>query len=738
MVEEGSDQTSSLGGREEEKDIFSETNLLSGTLNTLLEDESQDDEDLKENWFQTVDDETGRTYYVNRQTRISSWTKPVCFKPDEEIPRIPQRLRWSTLAENPEVWRSQVDTKTGKTYYFNKDTREVSWVKPKGFKNNRHSRGLSGELKQSQAINDHEYKDNQTPNTVEKVTDGEDTMRRKRAETTAIRFLVESDDDEGDVEWTSEHSKSDGEDLVVSDDVEDNAEDDDGGPENNEFIHFTFAQHRKGFWNRYLHRGAAQDEKHLLTFKKSVIKKAILKRNRRFDAEATQFFKNLMGYMGDLNKTSKATEFHAQKLVTKGLTAPDSLKDEIFLQICKQVNGHPVLDNCIKGWEMMSIVLGCFCPSRKMEGFLRDFINRNINDPKINDTIRMHAQKSIERMNMTFKMGQRANAPSVEEIRQDREGKPVTLKIHCFDGIIVDQEVDVFTTVKTVRKRVLKSRGIKYKRLFNLFQEKATGEVDIFDDKARILDIYAKWEESARSGDKKTKELYRFILKAELVVKSTDRKLKHDIVSFDLVYHQAVHDITRGVYPSDSAVLPTLAALYFYISDGKFDGAKHTEENLNKRIEEFLPESQLSEMKGGKEAKIRRAEFVQKVITKYASIGDIQPIKVKKQFICIAEKWDLYGAVFIEVEQKQLRGYPKEILVAINIDGIRLVHPKTLGILDSFPYSELMFWDNSDEKFVLVLGNRIKQRKLFLSTQKGAFMNHSVAQYVALVKKYAE
>mgnify|MGYP001099448405 CR=1 FL=1 len=53
-----------------------------------------------------------------------------------------------------------------------------------------------------------------------------------------------------------------------------------------------FAKHRHGLFNRIFRIGDGFDESKLLSFKKSLIKKALLKMNRDLDAEAVQAFKS--------------------------------------------------------------------------------------------------------------------------------------------------------------------------------------------------------------------------------------------------------------------------------------------------------------------------------------------------------------------------------------------------------------------------------------------------------------
>jgi len=74
-------------------------------------------------WKSTKDERTGRTYYWNTVTREVSWTKPKggsTTKPKQPSLIQQQGLEWSTAK----------DSKTGRLYYWNVRTREVTWKKP--------------------------------------------------------------------------------------------------------------------------------------------------------------------------------------------------------------------------------------------------------------------------------------------------------------------------------------------------------------------------------------------------------------------------------------------------------------------------------------------------------------------------------------------------------------------------------------------------------------------------------
>ena len=68
-----------------------------------------------EKWKEVVDSNTGRTYYFNEDTLEVSWQKPGA----------------STSNEEDDPWLEVTDPKSGRTYFYNTKTKETAWSKPK-------------------------------------------------------------------------------------------------------------------------------------------------------------------------------------------------------------------------------------------------------------------------------------------------------------------------------------------------------------------------------------------------------------------------------------------------------------------------------------------------------------------------------------------------------------------------------------------------------------------------------
>merc|ERR1712063_14816 len=91
-------------------------------------------------------------------------------------------------------------------------------------------------------------------------------------------------------------------------------------------------------------------------------------------------FKNIMGFMGD--RVMSFPNMLAREVLEKGIQEPD-LRDEIYVQIIKQVTNNPNPSSTEKGWKVMNMSLNCFPPSREFENYLEIYF-RNRDDAEGN------------------------------------------------------------------------------------------------------------------------------------------------------------------------------------------------------------------------------------------------------------------------------------------------------------------------------------------------------------------
>ena len=63
------------------------------------------------------------------------------------------------------------------------------------------------------------------------------------------------------------------------------------------------------------------------------------------------------------------------------------------------------------------------------------------------------------------------------------------------------------------------------------------------------------------------------------------------------------------------------------------------------------------------------------------------------------------------------------------------MHPEKRTVLENYAYTDIVTWGHSDEKFIVVVGNIVQQRKLIFKTADGKAMNHLIRSYVQLKVK---
>mmetsp|Transcript_10110 Transcript_10110/g.17791 ORF Transcript_10110/g.17791 Transcript_10110/m.17791 type:complete len:1254 (+) Transcript_10110:191-3952(+) len=90
-----------------------------------------------------------------------------------------------------------------------------------------------------------------------------------------------------------------------------------------------------------------------------------------------QASKWLRMYMTDMKSGKITPEDAAVEFLNFGYTGDDNVKDELYLQILKQLTGNPNPESEMKGYEMLLMVMSIFAPSEELERFTIQFLRAN-------------------------------------------------------------------------------------------------------------------------------------------------------------------------------------------------------------------------------------------------------------------------------------------------------------------------------------------------------------------------
>ncbi|RCH79259.1 hypothetical protein CU098_003225, partial [Rhizopus stolonifer] len=173
------------------------------------------------------------------------------------------------------------------------------------------------------------------------------------------------------------------------------------------FAQKYFATHKRGLFRRRV------PVKDMLRWTKDSIRQPLLN-DLGHKREALECFKVLQIWMGDRTKPRHYDLMqHIQTLLDCGISK-GPMRDEIYVQICRQLNKNPKRESVQKGWQIMSVVAITFPPSKNLESYLIDFVKQYSIDP-------LMMQYILTKLERICLKGARGKTLSVAEIERAME-----------------------------------------------------------------------------------------------------------------------------------------------------------------------------------------------------------------------------------------------------------------------------------------------------------------------------
>ncbi|KAG0317550.1 hypothetical protein BGZ97_005207 [Linnemannia gamsii] len=199
------------------------------------------------------------------------------------------------------------------------------------------------------------------------------------------------------------------------------------------FAQKYFSTHKKGLFRRKV------PMERMLLHQKSPLSQPLMVLNKRgVQKDALRCFKIIQklmgerkgnGYVGptgvelgetcvDLSIQSEEDIRLVLELIKKGLDHGE-LRDEIYVQLCKQLTENPSREGSIKGWHLFTILLITFSPSKNLHDYLASFLNQHA-------TMSLHpipvmAQHCHDLLRRISKRGSRAKLLTLVEIARAQE-----------------------------------------------------------------------------------------------------------------------------------------------------------------------------------------------------------------------------------------------------------------------------------------------------------------------------
>ncbi|KAJ1336502.1 hypothetical protein BSLG_007286 [Batrachochytrium salamandrivorans] len=171
-----------------------------------------------------------------------------------------------------------------------------------------------------------------------------------------------------------------------------------------------FSEHRRGIFRRKV------PLEKMLIFQKDSLKSPLMQLRPSLHKDAIKCFKSIQKIMNP--KMPLVSHFSdIQELLEKGIRV-GGLRDEIFVQLCKQLTKNPITESLYRGWQLMDIICSTFPPSKSLDNYLKNFIQQHFGTDGPGsqlDTIIRHIVGCLAR---TCRIGPRGRTMTHAEINQ--------------------------------------------------------------------------------------------------------------------------------------------------------------------------------------------------------------------------------------------------------------------------------------------------------------------------------
>ncbi|XP_069069852.1 unconventional myosin-VIIb [Pleurodeles waltl] len=463
-----------------------------------------------------------------------------------------------------------------------------------------------------------------------------------------------------------------------------------------------------------------REKGHLWSISKEPLKQPLLKRvcaDADLRDHACQAFIAIMRYMGDYPAKQARSPVELTDQIFMGAIQEETLQDEIYCQIMKQLTENSNRYSVSSGWQLLWLCTGLFPPSKSLLNHAQKFIESRQKEPL--------AQDCLKRITNVIRRGPRKKPPHYVEVEAVQQmSTKIFHKVSFPNNTDEVFEVGTNTKVRDLCQNIASKLQLNSWEGFSLFvkiADKILGqnEAEYFFDSLRYLNDFIRKSKPGKDGMSKAAD-YQLIFMRKLwfsVIPGRDRTA--DSIFH---YHQELPKYLKGYHKCSPEEAGTLAGLIYKI---KHDNDRSQLVLIPKFLKDLIPENMLKLMSPEEWRKV--------IIAAYAKHAAKSVDTAKVDFLKIIYRWPTFGSAFFEVKQTSDTSFPEIVVIVINKHGVSLSHPKTKEILVTHPFTKISSWNSGNTYFHMTMGNLVRGNRLLCETSLGYKMDDLITSYVGLL-----
>ncbi|KAL8618880.1 hypothetical protein ACOMHN_000887 [Nucella lapillus] len=420
--------------------------------------------------------------------------------------------------------------------------------------------------------------------------------------------------------------------------------------------------------------------------------------------------------MGDQpsRKSRSANEFTDQ--IFEAPLGNEILRDEIYCQLIKQLTDNRQMVSRERGWELIWLATGCFSPSTTLLTELKKFLRTHAHPL---------APDCMDRLQKTLRNGTRKYPPHQVEVEAiQHKTTQILHKVYFPNDTDEAFEVDSSTRAKDFCQNIATRLRLRAAEGFSLFVKIAdkvisVPEGDFFFDFVRHLTDWIRKARPTRDG-----VVPQFTYQVFFMKKLWTNTVPGQDVNADIIFHfhQEVPKYLRGYHRCTREEAAQLAALVYRVN---FGDSKHQLVNIPTMLRRLLPVDL--------HKALSPEDWKRTIVAAFNRDGGMSSDDAKVAFLNVIYKWPTFGSAFFEVKQTTEPTYPEMLLIAINKNGVNLIHPQTKEILASYPFTKISNWSSGNTYFHMTLGSLVRGSKLLCETSLGYKMDDLLTSYISLL-----